>query len=281
MNNLYPKGKVKEMKGDLFLIGEIAALSGISAKALRFYERLGLVAPHFIDPQTKYRYYSRAQLVRLDIIRASRSMGLGLKEIKAILEAKDGEALLGLLETQKKSAAEKIRELQRTVLSIDSAKAAIAESLSPIGERGVFVKDMPERLLISRMIGSVPSLKDVAIEYAKLERTIKERKLVHRYETGIMLAPDENSGFRPSAVFIVVGAEEDSDSAGLSIIPAGRFFCVRYAEANAVARQAKLNAYLRRKGLEPVLILQSDMLSDLFSFGSGQAELQVLAKKTG
>ena len=47
------------MRKDLFKIGEVAKLFNISVSTLRYYEKLGLVMPEEVDPDTGYRYYSR------------------------------------------------------------------------------------------------------------------------------------------------------------------------------------------------------------------------------
>ena len=63
---------------DLMTIGAFAERTRLSPKALRLYDRLGLLPPARTDPETGYRYYRRdqveiAQLVgllrRLDIER--------------------------------------------------------------------------------------------------------------------------------------------------------------------------------------------------------------------
>ncbi len=43
-------------------IGEFSKLSLTTVKALRFYEKEGLLVPASTDPQTGYRYYETAQL---------------------------------------------------------------------------------------------------------------------------------------------------------------------------------------------------------------------------
>ena len=40
-----------------FRIGEFSRLSGLTVKALRFYEASGLLFPAFVDPGNSYRFY--------------------------------------------------------------------------------------------------------------------------------------------------------------------------------------------------------------------------------
>ena len=43
-------------------IGEFSKLSHLTVKALRFYERKGILIPKKVDEQTGYRFYETSQL---------------------------------------------------------------------------------------------------------------------------------------------------------------------------------------------------------------------------
>ena len=70
-------------------IGELAAASGTSTKALRFYEDAGLLPP---PERTRagYRDYSPEAISRLDFIRRSQAAGLTLAKTREILDIRDG-----------------------------------------------------------------------------------------------------------------------------------------------------------------------------------------------
>jgi len=71
------------MAGEL-TIGEVAARSGVSASALRFYERRGLISAARSDGNQ--RRYERAVLRRIALIQAGRAAGITLAEIRASLD---------------------------------------------------------------------------------------------------------------------------------------------------------------------------------------------------
>lgn len=73
------------------LIGEAAALLGITTKTLRHYEKLGLVTPG--RSENGYRIYSPEQVLRLLRIRRLQSLGLSLRQIKLILKERNNEQL--------------------------------------------------------------------------------------------------------------------------------------------------------------------------------------------
>ena len=67
-------------KTDLLTIGEVADRSGFPQSALRFYEREGLVRT--TRTSGGQRRYERSVLRRLAFIRAARTIGVGLEEVR-------------------------------------------------------------------------------------------------------------------------------------------------------------------------------------------------------
>lgn len=67
-------------------IGAFARRTGLSLKALRLYDRSGLLVPDEVDTGTGYRYYSPAQEVRAHRISLLRRMEMPLAQIEALLE---------------------------------------------------------------------------------------------------------------------------------------------------------------------------------------------------
>ena len=66
-------------------ISDFAQLSRVSPKALRIYDRMGLLKPIEVDSQSKYRYYSATQLSRLNQILVFKELGFSLEEIGYLL----------------------------------------------------------------------------------------------------------------------------------------------------------------------------------------------------
>ncbi|GAB6899516.1 redox-sensitive transcriptional activator SoxR [Kineosporia succinea] len=74
----------KPRADQLLTIGELTRRSGLAASALRFYEREGLITA--TRTSGGQRRYERAVLRRLAFIRAARSVGLSLDEVREALE---------------------------------------------------------------------------------------------------------------------------------------------------------------------------------------------------
>ena len=75
-------------------IGEFSKLSLTTVKALRYYEKEGLLQPAFVDEWNGYRFYETAQLETAAKIKAYRQLGLSIDEIKTILSGNDARVIL-------------------------------------------------------------------------------------------------------------------------------------------------------------------------------------------
>ncbi len=92
-------------------IGELATRSGLNASAIRYYEKLGLLAPpHRSGGQ---RRYATDALNRILLIRFAREMGFTLREIKLFLNGLRDNAPVG--PRWKKLAARKLTEVESNI----------------------------------------------------------------------------------------------------------------------------------------------------------------------
>ena len=74
---------------NLMSIGRFSRLTGLTVKALRHYDELGLLPPAAVDAETGYRSYSSAQVGRAEWIRTLRRLELPLDDIAVLLGTDD------------------------------------------------------------------------------------------------------------------------------------------------------------------------------------------------
>lgn len=72
----------------IYLIKDLAKVSGYSTYTLKFYLRLGLLKEIGRSPATNFRYFDDSSCERLMRIRALQSKKLSLKEIHQKLEGR-------------------------------------------------------------------------------------------------------------------------------------------------------------------------------------------------
>ena len=78
-----------------YTINKLAKLAGISTRALRYYDELGLLSPARVS-SNGYRIYGQKEIDRLQQILFYRELGVSLEEIRNILASKDFDGLSAL-----------------------------------------------------------------------------------------------------------------------------------------------------------------------------------------
>lgn len=73
----------------MMTIGEFALHTGISVKALRFYDERGILPAAEVDPATGYRFYAAGQLRAATTIRVLRAAGMPLESVEQVLQEPD------------------------------------------------------------------------------------------------------------------------------------------------------------------------------------------------
>lgn len=95
-----------------YSIGEVAEMCSVSIKTLRYYDQIGLVIPEFRNEESKYRYYSKQQMIKLFIIRQLRKLGFAVKEIKELLENLNVEEMEEAVNNRLDAIDNEIKELE-------------------------------------------------------------------------------------------------------------------------------------------------------------------------
>jgi DNA-binding transcriptional MerR regulator len=150
----------------LLSIGRFAFASGLTVKALRHYDEIGLLRPAHVDGWTGYRYYDPAQLRDAVAIRRLRRLEVPLDEIGVLVEA-DGETLRARLAEHRGRVAASTQDKQRLLAVLDRF-ITTEEELVPIDDIEIEVREVPELRLaalirqvhIDEMNDAVPRMVD-------------------------------------------------------------------------------------------------------------------------
>nr|WP_262062653.1 MerR family transcriptional regulator [Streptomyces sp. STR69] len=134
------------MDDELLTIGSFAARARLSAKALRLYDRLGLLSPARVDAVSGYRYYRAGQVERARLVALLRQLDMPLAQIAALVEA-DGTDAAELLAAYWADVETRIAG-QRTLAEYLRARLS-GRSSEMYGKFVVETVEVPEQVLIT------------------------------------------------------------------------------------------------------------------------------------
>lgn len=121
----------------MLTIGRFADATGLTAKALRHYDEIGLLVPAQVDPDNGYRYYDAAQIEDAVTIRRLRGLELPLEEIRGLLEA-DGDGIRERLAAHGYRVAEEAHDKQSLLIELNALVEGGGQDLA------VEMLDVPE-----------------------------------------------------------------------------------------------------------------------------------------
>ncbi|WP_234425838.1 MerR family transcriptional regulator [Streptomyces kebangsaanensis] len=219
------------MDEELLTIGAFAARVRLSAKALRLYDRLGLLAPAHVDAASGYRYYSASQTGRARLVALLRQLDMPLARVTEVVEADGAEAADRLAaywaEVETRVAG------QRTLA--EYLRARLSGRSSEMYERfEVGTVEVPEQVVISEtrhtLAGELPAW--IGASLTRLEAAAGE------------------CGGVTGAPFVVYHAEvsTESDGPAESCVPVADEAAARaWAEARGRARETRVRVEPARR----------------------------------
>lgn len=121
-------------KQNFYTIGEVSKICNISKKALRFYDKIGIMSPDKISEENNYRFYTWETLLHVPIIKYYKQMGFKLEEMKDILGSETYDAM-------ERSFRIKLDELKELEQKINNQYASVRDWYDLIMEAGSVIEN--------------------------------------------------------------------------------------------------------------------------------------------
>lgn len=177
-------------------IGEFSRLARVSVKALRHYDRVGLLKPARTDGWTGYRYYSSEQLPRLNAILALKELGFSLEQIRALLD--EGSSLArvrAMLEARRDEAWRALEAEKERLARVEARLEQLEREGEPPGRHEVVLKAV-EAKRVASVRDVLPSYGDVGGLFGELS-AYAER---HGIRTGAWISVWHDAEYREESV---------------------------------------------------------------------------------
>ncbi|WP_327355444.1 MerR family transcriptional regulator [Streptomyces sp. NBC_01304] len=134
------------MDTGLLSIGTFAARARLSAKALRLYDRLGLLAPAYVDEVSGYRFYRGDQVERARLVALLRQLDMPLAQISEVL-ALPGDSAADAVVAYWAGVEERVAG-QRTL--VDYLRGRLSGRKSDMSQKfEIKTVDVPEQYVIT------------------------------------------------------------------------------------------------------------------------------------
>jgi DNA-binding transcriptional MerR regulator len=249
----------------LMTIGDFSRATRLSAKALRFYHREGLLLPASVDPVNGYRLYTPDQLADAQVIRTLRELEVPVGEIREVLSASDVASRAALIAAHAERLEAQLRKTSDALSSLRSLLDGSSPQI-PIAHRQVPAIDV---LAIQEVI-DLPdlgswfdaTLRELA-EVIEKEAVRTEGPFGGLWSTELFL-----DGAGPAALYAPVGSGGDIRLAGrvqaLTLPAVELVVATSYgSDANVRAVYAALGEHVARHELSIDAPIRESYLKDL------------------
>lgn len=263
-------------------IGQVSKTKNMTAKALRFYDKVDLLKPSKIDESTNYRYYSIEQLFKIEMIGFLRGLGISIAEIKALFVDRDLNIWRNFFSDTIKDSKLQITSLELSINKMQKFIEHIKYIESIKNKKTIYSRTFPKRIVITRDCHFHPSSKE-GIEqfqeiYYELSKLVLEKNIMTSYQTGSILSmPSSHDKFIREKIFISVYNAKNINLANLATIPKGQYLCINHKWTDFEDKQEVLKCYLKKNNLNPKIIIEQEAFLDFCDYGNPLAILQILA----
>lgn len=131
-----------------YSIGEVAKLSGVDAKTLRFYEKKGVIVPANRE-ENGYRYFTEENLEEIKVVKNARDLGLGLPEIKELMVGCSDSNCIHTAERNQRIIDDYVVKLTERIEQMEKLK----KRMLVLQKNGPYCCDVLHQLVISKEKG--------------------------------------------------------------------------------------------------------------------------------
>jgi DNA-binding transcriptional MerR regulator len=227
----------------LMTIGQMAEASGLGVKALREYDRLGILKPDRKRTGSRYRLYAKEQLTVARKIAWYRQLGLPLRQILRLLESGNPDVERRILATVRGRTEARLWGGQTALHRLDRALAGDKEGVMTT-EKPVVLDREAERRLAAELFNQTWRLLEMETRTQEQDDEMMHCAHASRYHWGRVGQPVHlaRGEWQISRVYAVLGRGEPAAfhaSRCLAIVQRHQLSAFDLAEAyEALARAA-------------------------------------------
>ena len=261
---------------NLLTIGEMAKFTGASVYSLRYYERINMLTPAYIDPNSGYRYYSLEQTYLINIIKLCVELDIPLKEMTEFIDQDSNIDISALLAYGKKIARKKLKALEKGLRYIKVLEKQIAFS---------------EKYQVDEIYSQeLPEIKFYSVPYEKTFDLINSRDWMNMFssipydendyeyedmpEFGLICKHTPAGIYRYAVLEVPKSKKSDVSDENIITMPGGTYFCMQSDESQIENAPEVFKEHI--KGAESFLVFERAIISGRNKVDKLMVEVRVI-----
>lgn len=252
-----------------FSIGEVSKIKGVGIKSLRYYDKIGVLKPAYVNPNTGYRNYTIKQLFELDIISLCVELGIPLKSLENYYDNDKELTLEKLLCDSKILAEEKIKNIQIGLEKIERLTDNISCYRDYADQDKIYERKIAKRNILGLPFDGNYNCNEFILKLSELFLLAKEMKVNPTYQAGLLY--EFNGDNVKKYIFTEVLENLNNDM--MKTIPCGLYLCHRDNHSCIDESKKLFDTVFSKK--EKVTVIETDLFESTISYERYTLELQV------
>ena len=265
---------------ELYYIGEVSEVLNISTQTLRYYDKIGILQPAYVDPNTGYRRYTYDQISYADRIRHLQNLGLSLEEIRAAIDSNSVDTLITSLRKKVEETRNTIRQLEELTENLDRYiryyEYAEENNFGALPSR----YREPDRYILVEPIQNDNQTYGIGHRLLQRKNSRMYKNLQYLRQNGYLLDYEKlmQGELVPTHYFMYLHGNPDFTSKYILQLPAGDYFCLR---TKLLADPLPVDTLQQYKGLFPAepLVIANEYEDNFVDFKECPYEIQILMKE--
>lgn len=235
-------------KEQLLTISQLSKLRKVSIDTLRYYDKIDLFKPFFVDSESGYRYYSIVQYEMLGTILELRDIGLSVESIKVYMDNRNTEKSLSLLKVHAQKLKQEIQTLETKSDILNERIAHIEKFRHQYRSSDIIMKNFKSRFYFTDA-KPISLEDDISLSYGilSLENQVSEvLPLIANHSIGHisllnnLVTAEANTAQESDRVTLFI-LTDSLDENGDYEIPSGTYLCTTYSGLNKESGSRAIN----------------------------------------
>ena len=262
-------------KKKLFSIGDVSKLTGATIKALRYYDRIKILQPAYVDPETSYRYYTYNQIYLLEIIMLCIELDIPLKKLTEFMNEYKTIDYSSLLTYGKEIAEEKLKQIKRGLQFISSIEQKIEKTKELPSDDNLYTRHINEKYFyVVPYKQTFENMDEYEVSKLFLEVPYDEDDYNGDWLEYGYMCEFSASGINRYAFVEVPKGKVKKKNPNYKTIPAGEYHC-RHGGVGQIEQSKEIfNDYI--SGKDSFIAIETEVFSGEFNIEKSKNEVRVI-----
>ena len=260
---------------DLISIGELSKMTNVNIKSLRYYEKIGVLLPVYVNPETGYRYYTYSQLQLVLSIQFFVDLGVPLQTLHQFMDEETQQInFADQISYGITTARQRITDLKKQIQHAQTLLQEIERCELVLGEKEPVLCAFPEKKCLAVPI--TPPITEQKY-YEKLHQVFaaaRKAGVKIACDTGILCIKKdaEQQFFVFSDISQMVRHWDAGSGVQYLQLPAAEYFC-RPSEFFDLSEEDLLKEELPEQ-VEPEIVILTELFNKQFDYKDMLFELR-------